>query len=121
MLRTEYEFTLPMGYVDERGNLHRDGTMRLATAYDEVQPLEDPRVIANQAYLGILILSRVVTRIGTINDVSPAIIEGLFSSDYAYLQQLYLRINDDGMDIVETQCPDCGSRFALNLAEMSNG
>lgn len=121
MLRTEFEFTLPTGYVDERGDLHREGTMRLATAYDEVQPLEDPRVIANQAYLGILVLSRVITRIGSIDHVSPALIERLFSSDYSFLQEFYLQVNDSGPDIVETQCPDCGSRFALDLSEVSDG
>jgi phage FluMu protein gp41 len=120
MLQTEREFTLPCGYVDEQGNLHRQGTMRLATALDEVEPLRDPRVRANEAYLGVLLLSRVVTRLGDIGPVSPAIVERLFSADFAYLQELYLRMNDVESGPVETQCPDCGRRFALDLAGASS-
>jgi phage FluMu protein gp41 len=116
MLQTELEFTLPRGYVDEQGNLHRQGTMRLATALDEVEPLQDARVRANEAYLGILLLSRVVTRLGDIGPVSPAVVERLFSADFAYLQDLYLRMNDVEPSVVETQCPGCGRQFALELA-----
>lgn len=121
MLRTEFEFTLPHGYVDERGNLHRQGTMRLATALDEVEPLQDTRVRANEAYLGILLLSRVITRLGDVRPVSPAVVERLFSGDFAYLQQIYLQVNDVESSEVETECPTCGSRFALDLAGASGG
>ena len=115
MLQTEFEFTLPYGYVDDRGNLHRNGTMRLATALDEVEPLRDTRVQANQAYLSILLLSRVITRLGGISPVSLAVMENLFAADFAYLQDLYVRVNDLGTSLVETQCPSCGTHFALDL------
>lgn len=121
MLQVEFEFTLPHGYVDEHGTLHRQGIMRLATALDEVEPLRDARVRANEAYLGILLLSRVVTRLGDVCPVPPAVIERLFSGDFAYLQQLYLRVNDVESSEVETECPTCGSRFALDLAGASAG
>ncbi len=116
MLQTEFEFTLPCGYVDEQGNLHRQGTMRRATALDEVEPLRDARVRTNEAYLTILLLSRVVSRLGDISPVTSAVVERLFSTDFTYLQDLYLRVNGAGSDLVETQCPSCGTRFALDLA-----
>lgn len=116
MLQTEFDFTLPRGYVDSQGNLHKRGTMRLATALDEIEPLQDARVRANEAYLSILVLSRVITRLGEIRQVSPTLIERLFSADLAYLQHLYIQVNDSGASLVETQCPGCGKRFALDLA-----
>lgn len=115
MLQTEFEFTLPCGYIDAQGNLHRQGTMRLATALDEIEPLQDARVRANEAYLSILLLSRVITRLGDIRQVSPAVIEKLFTADMTYLQDLYIQVNDGGTSVVETQCPSCGTRFALDL------
>src|SRR5688572_3954658 len=115
MLQTEFEFTLPRGYVDQAGNLHRQGVMRLATARDEVEPLQDVRTRVNEAYLSILLLSRVVTRLGDISPITPSVIEGLFASDFTYLQALYVRLNDDGNHIAETQCPACGTRFAVDL------
>ena len=116
MLQTEFEFTLPRGYVDARGNLHRQGIMRLATALDEIEPLQDPRVRANEAYLSILVLSRVITRLGDLRPVGPDVIAGLFSADMQYLQDLYIHINDDDSTVVETQCPHCGTRFSLDIA-----
>ncbi len=113
---TEVEFALPLGYVDEAGRIHRTGVMRLATALDEVQPLQDPRVQSNEAYVSILLLSRVLRRLGSIEPVTPAIVERLFSADFAYLQDLYVRLNEAGNSLAETQCPDCGSRFAVDLA-----
>jgi hypothetical protein len=114
-LQTEHLFTLPCGYVDERGDLHRDGVMRLATALDEVQPLHDVRVKHNQAYVAILLLSRVVMRIGNITPVAPVVVERLFAADFAYLQDLYVQMNQPGEALAETQCPECGSRFAVDL------
>ena len=114
-IQSEFEFSLPFGYVDGQGNLQRHGVMRLATALDEVEPLADPRVQGNQAYVGILLLSRVLVRLGDIEPVQPAVIEGLFSGDFAYLQDLYVRLNDLGTSLVETQCPTCGGRFTLDL------
>ena len=116
LLQTEFAFTLPCGYVDERGELHREGTMRLATALDEIEPLRDPRVQANQAYVSILLLSRVITGLGENGPVSPAMVERLFAADFAYLQDLYVRINDTGSSLVETSCPSCGTRFTLDVA-----
>jgi hypothetical protein len=91
--QTEVEFELPRGYVDATGVLHRRGVMRLATAADEIVPLRDPRVQQNSAYLSIIVLSRVVTRLGALPDIDPRVIEGLFASDLDYLQRLYERIN----------------------------
>ncbi len=93
MFQTEFEFTLPCGYLDEDGTLHRDGVMRRATAADEILPLKDPRVQKNEAYLVVILLSRVVTRLGSLAAVNPKVIEGLFATDLAFLQELYNRIN----------------------------
>jgi hypothetical protein len=117
MLQTEFAFTLPSGYVDPQGGLHREGVMRLATALDEVAAMQDPRVRANDAYLSIVLLSRVITRLGTVTELSPTVIERLFSSDFAYLQELFVRVNDLGGGGVETECPHCGARFGLDLTE----
>jgi phage FluMu protein gp41 len=113
-VKTEFDFTLPRGYVDGAGQVHRQGVMRLAMARDEVEPLEDPRVTANPAYVSITLLSRVITRLGSISPVTPAVIQGLFASDFAYLQEMYLRLNESDHQ-VETQCPSCGTRFAIDL------
>lgn len=116
MFQTEYEFVLPKGYVDEEGQLHRDGIMRLATAADEILPLKDPRVQSNPAYLTIIILSRVVTRLGSLEAINPRIIEGLFASDIAFLQSLYERINGDGQNKIAAVCPKCGQEFEVTCA-----
>ena len=115
MLQTEFEFTLPCGYVDEEGTLHRQGVMRLATALDEVEVVRDARVRANDAYLSILLLSRVITRLGSLAPVPPSAVERLFCSDFVYLQDLFVRLNDVSGELVETQCPACGTRFPLDL------
>src|SRR6476620_3780522 len=91
--RTEVEFELPKGYVDEAGALHRHGVMRLATAADEILPLRDPRVQQNDAYLAVIVLARVIVRLGSLSDIHTGIIEGLFASDLAYLQRLYEKFN----------------------------
>ena len=111
MLQTEHDFTLPMGYLDKDGTLHRDGVMRLATAADEILPMRDPRVQKNAAYLAVILLSRVVTRIGPIQPVTPNVVEGLFAADLAYLQALYNEVNrvDERSTIV---CPQCQHAFA---------
>ncbi len=114
MLQTEYEFTLPLGFVDEAGTLHRDGVMRLATALDEVEAMRDPRVRANDGYLSVLLLSRVLARLGTIEPVPAERVERLFSADFAYLQDLFVRLNDAG-SVAETECPACRTRFAVDL------
>ncbi len=115
MLQTEFPFTLPMGYVDPEGTMHKQGVMRLATAYDEIVPLKDPRVHSNQAYLLIILLSRVVTKLGTLEYVNPKVIEGLFAADLAYLQDLYRRLNENGHNRVRAQCPHCEKEFEMEL------
>jgi hypothetical protein len=103
--QTEIEFELPKGYVDDAGTLHRRGTMRLATAADEILPLRDPRVQQNEAYLAVIVLARVITRLGSLPDVHTGVIEGLYASDLAYLQRLYERINASVDGEAETAVP----------------
>ena len=100
-LRTEYDFTLPKGFVDGNGTLHKKGTMRLATARDEIEPLRDPRVRDNEAYLTVIILARVVTSLGTVDQVTPKTIESLFAADLGYLQDLYGIINFGDPSVLE--------------------
>jgi hypothetical protein len=114
MLQTEFSFQLPLGYVDAEGNLHRDGTMRLATAFDEIAPLKDPRVQSNAGYLLVILLARVITRLGTLEHINPKTIEGLYAADLAYLQDMYQRVNE-GHDRVLTQCPHCDKAFTVEL------
>jgi hypothetical protein len=115
-LRTEYPFTLPRGYVDEAGHVHRDGVMRLATARDELAPQNDPRVRQNPAYLTVLLLERTITKLGSVTAVDSFVIESLFASDLAFLQDLYRRVNQEGHTAVEVGCPACGQTFAVDLA-----
>ena len=120
MFRTEHEFTLPMGYVDGDGTLHRQGIMRLATAADEILPLQDPRVTNNPAYLLIILLSRVVIQLGEVKQITPKTIEGLFSADLNYLQDFYNKINRAEQGQVTAECPKCHHTFmveTLNLGE----
>jgi hypothetical protein len=114
-LQTEYDFTLPRGYVDGEGTLHRHGVMRLATAIDEIVPLRDMRVKQNQAYLTVVLLSRVITKLGTLPEVHTGIIEKMFSADFAYLQDLYRRINDAEHATIPAQCPSCNHEFEVEL------
>jgi len=116
MLETEFPFSLPRGYADPEGNLHRDGVMRLATAFDEIAPLKDPRVQANPGYLVIILLARVVTRLGTLEHINPKVIEGLYAIDLAYLQEFYNQINRTGAPRVPAACPQCAHEFELELA-----
>lgn len=115
MFQTEYEFTLPQGYVDNEGNLHREGIMRLATAADEILPLKDPRVKSNQAYLIVILLSRVITKLGSVKQINPKIIEGLYSSDLSYLQEFYSRINTNGNEKITCICPKCENEFEMEI------
>ena len=115
MLQTEFEFTLPHGYVDVDGNLHRDGVMRMATALDEIAPLKDRRVQSNPGYLTIILLSRVLTKLGDLQQINPKTIEGLFAGDLAYLQDLYQRINHSGNNRIAVTCPHCEEAFEAEL------
>jgi hypothetical protein len=116
MLETEFAFTLPHGYVDGEGTVHREGTMRLATAEDEIAPHRDPRVQANPAYLVIILLSRVVTRLGDLPSVNPKVIENLFAGDLAFLERLYQQVNETGHDRLAVTCPHCDERFEVAMA-----
>jgi Zn finger protein HypA/HybF involved in hydrogenase expression len=118
MLQTEFEFTLPKGYVDKDGTVHRDGVMRLATAMDEIVPLRDARVKQNEAYLSIMILSRVIARLGTMSDVNTGVIERMFTADLGYLQDLYRRINEDAGFLGTVACPKCSEEFEVEAGEM---
>ncbi|MFK0223811.1 hypothetical protein ACIQWN_37225 [Streptomyces vinaceus] len=115
-LCTEYPFVLPRGYLDSSGTLHREGVMRLATARDEIAPQSDARVRANPAYLTVVLLERTVTELGTLPEVGGYVIEGLFASDLAFLQDLYRRINQDGHTRAEVDCPACGHDFTIEVA-----
>jgi hypothetical protein len=117
-LRTEFDFELPRGYVDSSGVMHKTGTMRLATARDELLPLHDDRVKSNPAYLTVVLLSRVITRLGKLEGdaVNWQVVENLFASDLAFLQDLYRRINTEGHTRAAVSCPSCGERFTVDLA-----
>ncbi len=113
--QTEFEFTLPRGYVDKDGNVHKKGVMRLATAKDEILPLQDYRVQNNRAYLVIILLSRVISKLGDLKSINPSVIEDLYSADLAYLQDYYRRINEEGTAKVPVTCPKCGHKHELDL------
>ncbi|WP_305783851.1 hypothetical protein [Symbioplanes lichenis] len=115
-LQTDFTFTLPRGYVDDNGTVHRDGSMRLATARDELTPLIDVRVKQNPAYLSVVLLSLVVTRLGTVTTIRTETIERLFASDLAFLQDMYRRINAEGHTLAEVTCPHCDTTFDVDLA-----
>ena len=115
-LRTEFGFILPRGYVDSAGRVHRDGVMRLATAKDELVPLHDDRVRENQAYLTVVLLARVITRLGSITDVHPGLVENLFATDLAFLQDLYRRVNQEGHTHASVTCPECQHAFTIDVA-----
>lgn len=120
-LATRFEFELPIGYVDADGQVHRRGIMRLATARDEIMPLRDPRVRDNPAYLAVLLLSRVVERIGEITDITPGLVEKLFAGDLDHLQRLYSQLNRGGDGTVEVRCPGCGEEFAVDTTAGASG
>ncbi len=109
--QTDFPFTLPRGFVDAEGRVHKDGTMRLATAKDEVSPLQDYRVKSNPGYLAVILLARVVTRLGDLQQVYPQVIEDLPVADFAYLQSLYRRINEQGHNRLSVTCPECAKTF----------
>jgi hypothetical protein len=120
-MKTEYAFTLPRGYRDGAGEVHREGMMRLATARDEIEPLRDPAVRSNEAYLTVLLLTRVITRIGPVTEVTPELVEGLYAADFDHLQRLYERVNTDGEAVGVVACPDCRHEFEVDLSEIQDG
>lgn len=118
---TEYEFTLPRGYLDSAGVLHREGSMRLATAGDEILPLKDPRVQQNPGYLTVILLARVITRLGSLPAVDTGVIEKLFTADLAYLQDMYERINTAEKPCYSAVCPHCGRELEVPINFMNAG
>lgn len=114
--QTEYEFELPMGYVDGSGTLHKTGVMRLAKAADEILPMKDHKVQQNPAYLTIILLARVVVKLGSLDSVSTNVIENLFTSDLAYLQDFYQRINGTGSPAIKVICPNCQYSFEVETS-----
>jgi hypothetical protein len=117
MIQTELNFTLPVGYLDEDGTLHREGVMRRATAADEIQPLKDPRVVMNPVYRMIILLSRVVTCLGSLSRITPKVIENLYAADLVFLQNLFNQINQREEDRRMVVCPKCQHEFQLTKSE----
>ncbi len=111
----EFPFTLPRGYATPDGVVHREGAMRLSTAYDEIAPLKDPRVQSNPGYLVVILLARVITRLGSVEHVNPKVVEGLWSGDLVYLQDLYRRINESGHARLRVACPHCQGGFEVEV------
>ena len=116
--QTDFPFTLPRGYIDGSGGIHREGRMRLATALDEINALQDPRVVANEAFLPVLLLSRVVQTLGTLQAIMPDTIAGLYVIDLAYLEDLYQRINSADPVTVGVVCPQCSEQMQVQVAPL---
>ncbi len=114
-LRTEFEFTLPRGYIDGDGNLHRKGVMRLANASDEIAPMKGPPSSVNPAYLAVILLSRVVTQVGDVCQINPKVIKDLVAADFAYLEDFYRCINETGTNRIHVVCPECQAAFEAEV------
>ncbi len=117
-IQTEFDFLLPRGYLDGAGQLHREGRMRLATALDEIESIQDPRVQVNEAYLPVVLLSRVITRLGNLEGVPPQVVERLFASDLAYLEDLYMRLNSQEDIVLSSVCPNCSTRIEVQVSPL---
>lgn len=115
MFQREYRFTLPKGYMDQEGNVHRDGVMRLATAADEIHSMRNPRVQQNPEYLPIIILSRTILTLGTVEVITPDIIEHLFNADFRFLKNMYRMINDTEKQVMHVTCPGCEKKFTVTM------
>lgn len=119
--QTEFNFVLPKGFIDQDGNMHKEGVMRLATAADEILPMRDPRVQQNPGYLTVILLARVITKLGTLRAVDTKTIENLFTSDLAYIQDFYARINQLDVPTYDAVCPSCGHKFGLHVDFFQQG
>jgi hypothetical protein len=119
-MQTLFEFSLPRGYLDSAGQVHRLGSMRLATAGDEIHSLQHPQVQANEAYLPVILLSRVITQLGELGSITPQVIEGLFAADLAYLEDLYMRLNSYASVTLGATCPHCQHQFQLQVAPIDS-
>jgi hypothetical protein len=120
-MKSEYAFTLPRGLVHRDGSVPRVGTRRLAPARDEIEPLRQPEVRANEAYLAVLLLARTVTRIGEFTEITPELVEGLYAADFDHLQRLYERINTNGEAVGVVACPAGAQQFEVDLTEIEDG
>ena len=120
-LQTEFNFVLPRGYLDGNGTLHREGTMRLARARDEIYPQSDAKVRENPSYLTVILLTRTITKLGTLPEVDQWVVESLFASDLAFLQDLYRRINQEGHSQAAVTCPHCSTEFTVDIAGDPSG
>jgi hypothetical protein len=120
-LQTEFEFVLPRGYVDANGAVHQVGTMRIARARDEIYPQSDQRVRENPSYLSVILLTRTITKLGTLPEVDTFVVENLFASDLAFLQDLYRRINQEGHSQAAVTCPHCSTEFTVDIAGDASG
>ena len=119
--QSEFSFTLPKGFMDREGNLHREGIMRMANAADEILPLKDARVQQNPGYLTIILLARVIVKLGSLPAVDTRVIEGLYTMDLAYLQDLYQRINTMEIPVYKGLCPHCGKVVEVPINFMEAG
>ncbi len=119
--KTEYAFELPRGFVDETGTLHKKGVMRLATAADEILPMRDQRVQQNPGYLSIILLTRVITKLGSVKGIDTKVIEQLFTADLSFLQSFYQQINDAQMPSIKTVCPKCDHEFDVEMSFLEEG
>jgi hypothetical protein len=115
VMQTSFDFVLPRGFVDNQGNVHREGSMRLATARDELMPLLDPKVREHEAFLSLVLLARVVTKLGTLTHIDDQVIGGLWATDLAFLQDLYRRINTEGTTVAEVTCPHCSQLVMVDV------
>jgi hypothetical protein len=115
-MQTQFEFTLPRGFIDPSGQVHRTGIMRLSTARDEIEAYRHPQVQENEAYLPVILLSRVITRLGELEDINHQVIENLFAADLASLEDLYLRLNGHTLVTLGAVCPQCNARFQVQVA-----
>jgi hypothetical protein len=117
-MQTHFNFRLPRGYTDPSGTVHQEGIMRLATAIDEISSVQDPRVQANDAYLPVVLMSRVITRLGELPAIYPGVIENLFAADLAYLEDLYLLINNHQQVVLDVTCPQCSNQFGVKVSPL---
>jgi hypothetical protein len=113
--QADIPFVLPYGYIDAAGETHRQGRMRMATALDEIEAIAHPRVQANEAYLPLVLLSRVITQLGTLSPLTPQTLEGLFAVDLAYLEDVYIQLNSYPGRVISTRCPQCSTEFSITL------
>lgn len=115
ILLTEFTFILPRGLVDANGVIQQQGVMRLATARDELLAQKHRHVQAYPEYVTLVLLSQVITQLGTLEAVSPEDLENLFTQDLAYLRELYNRVNQVGSAKLSVHCPQCSHRFQTDM------